>query len=149
MFDVIGAEFLLGARPAQWQTASDLTAELDADSASAVWAGEAANAGENRASVAADSVVECAADSGPTDGGGLFGQAVPQHRRELDPALVNGLLLRARNLPAWCQFQEVSQLLWTMSEGRKSTEITSVLTESLDLANLQAAACEAFGRAGF
>lgn len=147
VFDVIGAEFSLGARPAQWLTAGDLTAELDADSASASLAGEASGAAENRASVVAGSVVERAADSGPTDAGGLFGEAVPQRRRELDPALVNGLLLKARNLHARCQFQEASQLLRTMSEGRKSTEVTSISVQSLYLANLQAAAREAFGRA--
>ncbi|MFM7862583.1 MAG: hypothetical protein ACKPHU_00080, partial [Planctomycetaceae bacterium] len=75
VFDVIGAEFSLGARPAQWLTADDLTAELDADSASASLAGEAPVAAENRASAAAGSVVERAADSGPTDAGGLFGEA--------------------------------------------------------------------------
>lgn len=147
VFDVIGAEFSLGARPAQWQTASDLTAELGAAAASGDAAGEAPGDDAPRTPVVVESVVVRPAEAGPSEAGGIFGEAVPQRRRELDPALVNGLLLKARNLHARCQFHEASQLLRTMSEGRKSTEVTSISVQSLYLANLQAAAREAFGRA--
>lgn len=128
VFAAIGAEYSTNVRPPAWAATVEQAADLNA-------------------TAAAESSLSEPAVGQPEDGGGLFAETAPQRRKELDPALVNGLLLKARNLHARCQFQEASQLLRTMSEGRKSAEVTSISVQSLYLANLQAAAREAFARA--
>lgn len=128
VFEVIGAEYSTNEQPPVWTATLEQAADLNAAT------GDDQSASEPAVGL-------------PEDGGGLFAETSPQRRKELDPALVNGLLLKARNLHARCQFQEASQLLRTMSEGRKSVEVTSISVQSLYLANLQAAAREAFARA--
>ena len=157
VFDVVGREYTSAIRPGEWSTGEQILEQVAGGSESVERESVADSAETSGAATTLEALLSTPgsyasvrplepAGTPAESGGGLFHEAGPQRRKEADPAFVNGLLLKARNLHARCQFQDAAELLRSMSEGRKSSEVTSISVQSLYLANLQAAAREAFAR---
>jgi len=118
VFDVVGREYTSAIRPGEWSTGEQILEQVAGGSESFEREPVADSAETSGAATTLEALLSTPgsyasvrplepAGTPAESGGGLFHEAGPQRRKEADPAFVNGLLLKARNLHARCQFHDL------------------------------------------